>query len=223
MALLQEPEQLDVTTGPSEPLRMSSVLKANIQPHHHTITDAGNYEYFASNGRSAMAYVLAELIDNSLAATSKLGAGKRREISIEWHKPEELTTQQSYVVVRDNGCGMGQKGLEVWAKFRESQQARQEKDRHKYVCLTSFSRLPSFFFVLFFFIFFGASWLERSLAAAARAAPPRCFAVSGMLTCLFSYTAACLHLHLHLHLHLPLRVHMPAGRTQTQRVCGTGS
>ena len=48
---------LNVTKSAKDALRSNTVYTSNIQPHHHTITDAGNYEYFASNGRSAMAYV----------------------------------------------------------------------------------------------------------------------------------------------------------------------
>ena len=35
---------LDVTKQPNDPVRDTTVSKVNIEPHHNTIVDSGNYE-----------------------------------------------------------------------------------------------------------------------------------------------------------------------------------
>ena len=45
--------------------------RISFQPHPKTLTMAGDYEYFAAQGRHPFVYALAEFIDNSLRATRR--------------------------------------------------------------------------------------------------------------------------------------------------------
>eukprot|EP00039_Didymoeca_costata_P011217 m.156691 g.156691 ORF g.156691 m.156691 type:complete len:2039 (-) comp15102_c0_seq1:220-6336(-) len=121
-------EKLYVFQNPGDLVRSKSVFKASFQPHHNTIVKSGAYEYFASNGRNPLAYAMAELVDNSLAATSRIP--DTRKIEIQWYRPNAHQAS-GYVIVWDNGIGMDEEGLESWAKFRNQQDERKDKARHQ--------------------------------------------------------------------------------------------
>ena len=64
----------------------------------------------------AAAFAMAELIDNSLSATSANVSGREVVVSIHLdHGPE----QKNYIIVRDNGKGMSNVTLETWATYHK--------------------------------------------------------------------------------------------------------
>ena len=79
--------------------------------------DGGRFEYKESKaGEPALAFALAELIDNSLAATCHNDAVKGRDIKI--------VVGEKYLIVWDNGCGMAKKDLNEFAIFSKAQKYR---------------------------------------------------------------------------------------------------
>ncbi|XP_036179296.1 structural maintenance of chromosomes flexible hinge domain-containing protein 1 isoform X3 [Myotis myotis] len=101
-------------------------------PHYDTLVKSGMYEYYASEGQNPLPFALAELIDNSLSATSR-NTGIRK-IQIKLHFDE--TQGKPAVAVIDNGRGMTSKQLNNWAVYRLSKFTRQgdfESDHSGYV------------------------------------------------------------------------------------------
>uniref|UniRef100_A0A8C5HI47 SMC hinge domain-containing protein n=1 Tax=Gouania willdenowi TaxID=441366 RepID=A0A8C5HI47_GOUWI len=92
-------------------------------PHFHTLTESGTYEYHASKGQEPLPYVLAELIDNALAATVKNTSERR--IEIQMILDESLG--KPAIIVLDNGCGMTSKQLKNWAVYKLSKFLRGDK------------------------------------------------------------------------------------------------
>ena len=91
-----------------------------IDPHYHTITQSGMYEYYDSRGIDSMVISLAELIDNSLAAT-KDNKGLRH-IEIRYYD----NASDSMALILDNGKGMDVNGLNDWARFKYSRFEREK-------------------------------------------------------------------------------------------------
>ncbi|XP_029979044.1 structural maintenance of chromosomes flexible hinge domain-containing protein 1 isoform X2 [Sphaeramia orbicularis] len=85
-------------------------------PHYDTLICGGMYEYYASEGQTALSYTLAELIDNALSATAK-NTGKR---IIEIRMLFDESQGKPAIIVLDNGCGMTSKKLNKWAVYRLS-------------------------------------------------------------------------------------------------------
>ncbi|XP_020791330.2 LOW QUALITY PROTEIN: structural maintenance of chromosomes flexible hinge domain-containing protein 1 [Boleophthalmus pectinirostris] len=85
-------------------------------PHHDTVVESGTYKYYDSEGKKALPYALADLVDNSLSATVNNAAGRTIEI--------RMLFDESYgkpaVIVWDNGCGMTSKQLNNWAVYKLS-------------------------------------------------------------------------------------------------------
>ncbi|XP_060631107.2 structural maintenance of chromosomes flexible hinge domain-containing protein 1 [Anolis sagrei] len=101
-------------------------------PHYDTLVKSGIYEYYASEGQNPLPFALAELIDNSLSATSQ-NTGVR---SIQLKLLFDDTQGKPAVVVIDNGRGMTSKQLNNWAVYRLSKFTRQgdmESDHSAYV------------------------------------------------------------------------------------------
>uniref|UniRef100_A0A493SXT1 Structural maintenance of chromosomes flexible hinge domain containing 1 n=1 Tax=Anas platyrhynchos platyrhynchos TaxID=8840 RepID=A0A493SXT1_ANAPP len=85
-------------------------------PHYDTLVKSGMYEYYASEGQNPLPFALAELIDNSLSATSR-NAGIR---SIQIKLLFDDSNGKPAVAVIDNGRGMTSKELNNWAVYRLS-------------------------------------------------------------------------------------------------------
>ncbi|KAJ7338716.1 hypothetical protein JRQ81_012618 [Phrynocephalus forsythii] len=101
-------------------------------PHYDTLVKSGMYEYYASEGQNPLPFALAELIDNSLSATSQ-NSGVR---SIQLKLLFDDTQGKPAVAVIDNGRGMTSKQLNNWAVYRLSKFTRQgevESDHSGYV------------------------------------------------------------------------------------------
>ncbi|XP_053101695.1 structural maintenance of chromosomes flexible hinge domain-containing protein 1 isoform X3 [Hemicordylus capensis] len=101
-------------------------------PHYDTLVKSGMYEYYASEGQNPLPFALAELIDNSLSATSQ-NTGIR---SIQLKLLFDDTQGKPAVAMIDNGRGMTSKQLNNWAVYRLSKFTRQsyiESDHSGYV------------------------------------------------------------------------------------------
>ena len=84
------------------------------------------YEYYDSQGINSFVVSLAELIDNSLAAT-KDNTNDIRFIEIRYYD----NGNDSMVVLLDNGHGMDFKELNDWARFKYPKSERQNKSNVK--------------------------------------------------------------------------------------------
>lgn len=101
-------------------------------PHYDTLVKSGMYEYYASEGQNPLPFALAELIDNSLSATSRNVGVRRIQIKLLFDE----TQGKPAVAVVDNGRGMTSKQLNNWAVYRLSKFTRQgdfESDHSGYV------------------------------------------------------------------------------------------
>ncbi|XP_071804006.1 structural maintenance of chromosomes flexible hinge domain-containing protein 1-like [Asterias amurensis] len=95
-------------------------------PHYDTLVKSGMYEYYASEGQNPLPFAFAELIDNSLTATSEnLGP---RQIELRLFLDE--SGDKSMICVIDNGKGMTSRQLNNWAIYRLSKFSRKER-KHK--------------------------------------------------------------------------------------------
>ncbi|XP_054159800.1 structural maintenance of chromosomes flexible hinge domain-containing protein 1-like [Oppia nitens] len=117
--------------------------EVDIAPHPDTITKSGMYEYYDSRGIDSVVISIAELIDNSLAATKDNDGLRLVEIRYYDYGSDSL------LVIIDNGCGMGRNDLTNWAKFKCSKFVRngannESNQTHNNIDLTSFnsSHLP---------------------------------------------------------------------------------
>ncbi|KAG8133498.1 hypothetical protein E2320_011373, partial [Naja naja] len=91
-------------------------------PHYDTLLKSGTYEYYASKRQNPLPYALAELIDNSLSATSQNSGNQHIELKLLF----DDTQGKPAVVVIDNGRGMTSKQLNNWAVYRLSKFIRQD-------------------------------------------------------------------------------------------------
>ncbi|CAO2616870.1 Structural maintenance of chromosomes flexible hinge domain-containing protein 1 [Lemmus lemmus] len=101
-------------------------------PHYDTLVKSGMYEYYASEGQNPLPFALAELIDNSLSATSRNVGVRRIQIKLLFDE----TQGKPAIAVVDNGRGMTSKQLNNWAVYRLSKFTRQgdfESDHSGYV------------------------------------------------------------------------------------------
>ncbi|XP_034998509.2 structural maintenance of chromosomes flexible hinge domain-containing protein 1 isoform X1 [Hippoglossus stenolepis] len=83
-------------------------------PHYDTLIEGGLYEYYDSEGQTSLSYTLAELIDNSLWATSKNTEMKTIEIRMLFDE----SLGKAAIIALDNGCGMTSQKLKEWAVYR---------------------------------------------------------------------------------------------------------
>ncbi|XP_005042005.1 PREDICTED: structural maintenance of chromosomes flexible hinge domain-containing protein 1 [Ficedula albicollis] len=101
-------------------------------PHYDTLVKSGMYEYYASEGQNPLPFALAELIDNSLSATSQNTGIRSIQIKLLFDDSQGKPA----VAVIDNGSGMTSKQLNNWAVYRLSKFTRQgdfESDHSGYV------------------------------------------------------------------------------------------
>ncbi|KAJ6662198.1 hypothetical protein lerEdw1_012665 [Lerista edwardsae] len=113
---------------------LSSATKEWIDflPHYDTLVKSGMYEYYASEGQNPLPFALAELVDNSLSATSQNTGVRRIQLKLLF----DDTQGKPAVAVIDNGRGMTSKQLNNWAVYRLSKFTRQgdsESDHSGYV------------------------------------------------------------------------------------------
>uniref|UniRef100_UPI00358EB05B structural maintenance of chromosomes flexible hinge domain-containing protein 1 n=1 Tax=Myxine glutinosa TaxID=7769 RepID=UPI00358EB05B len=105
-----------VLSDAKQQLESPTQVEVHFLPHYDTLVKSGMYEYYASEGHNPLPYALAELIDNSLAATVDNKGKREIEIRVVYDDSLSKTT----VIVIDNGRGMTTKELNNWAIYRAS-------------------------------------------------------------------------------------------------------
>ncbi|XP_065524143.1 structural maintenance of chromosomes flexible hinge domain-containing protein 1 isoform X1 [Lathamus discolor] len=113
-------------------LLLATKERIDFLPHYDTLVKSGMYEYYASEGQNPLPFALAELIDNSLSATSRNTGVRSIQIKLLFDESQG----KSAVAVIDNGRGMTSKQLNNWAVYRLSKFTRQgdfESDHSGYV------------------------------------------------------------------------------------------
>ncbi|XP_061569545.1 structural maintenance of chromosomes flexible hinge domain-containing protein 1 [Cololabis saira] len=109
---LQSGSTLYLLHHENQPLPAAMSEEIMFQPHYDSLLKAGTFEYYAE-GQKSFTYALAELVDNSLSATSGNSGVKTIEIRM-------LFDKTPAVLVLDNGRGMSSKDLNNWATYRLS-------------------------------------------------------------------------------------------------------
>uniref|UniRef100_A0A8C3C1C1 Structural maintenance of chromosomes flexible hinge domain-containing protein 1 n=1 Tax=Cairina moschata TaxID=8855 RepID=A0A8C3C1C1_CAIMO len=130
--LVQDGVTLYLLQSVDQMLLTATKERIDFLPHYDTLVKSGMYEYYASEGQNPLPFALAELIDNSLSATSR-NAGIR---SIQIKLLFDDSNGKPAVAVIDNGRGMTSKELNNWAVYRLSKFTRQgdfESDHSGYV------------------------------------------------------------------------------------------
>uniref|UniRef100_A0A8C3APY0 Structural maintenance of chromosomes flexible hinge domain containing 1 n=1 Tax=Cyclopterus lumpus TaxID=8103 RepID=A0A8C3APY0_CYCLU len=117
---LQDGRTLHMLQREDQALATATEELIKFVPHYDTLIKGGQSEYYNSEGQKSLAYALAELIDNSLSATSK-NTGMR---TIEIQMVFDETLAKPTIIILDNGCGMTSKQLKNWAVFRLSKFSR---------------------------------------------------------------------------------------------------
>ncbi|XP_053805479.1 structural maintenance of chromosomes flexible hinge domain-containing protein 1 isoform X1 [Vidua chalybeata] len=113
-------------------LLLATKERIDFLPHYDTLVKSGMYEYYASEGQNPLPFALAELIDNSLSATSQNTGIRSIQIKLLFDDSQGKPA----VAVIDNGSGMTSKQLNNWAVYRLSKFTRQgdfESDHSGYV------------------------------------------------------------------------------------------
>ncbi|XP_030908704.2 structural maintenance of chromosomes flexible hinge domain-containing protein 1 [Melopsittacus undulatus] len=113
-------------------LLLATKERIDFLPHYDTLVKSGMYEYYASEGQNPLPFALAELIDNSLSATSRNTDIRSIQIKLLFDESQGKPA----VAVIDNGRGMTSKQLNNWAVYRLSKFTRQgdfESDHSGYV------------------------------------------------------------------------------------------
>ncbi|XP_062336135.1 structural maintenance of chromosomes flexible hinge domain-containing protein 1 [Osmerus eperlanus] len=118
---LQDGNTLHLLQSNDQVLYVATKERINFLPHYDTIVQSGMYEYYASEGQKSLPYAFAELIDNSLAATSTITGVRSIDIRLMF----DDSLGRPAVVVLDNGCGMTSKQLNNWAVYRLSKFTRE--------------------------------------------------------------------------------------------------
>ncbi|XP_060099927.1 structural maintenance of chromosomes flexible hinge domain-containing protein 1 [Heteronotia binoei] len=101
-------------------------------PHYDTLVKSGMYEYYATEGQNPLPFALAELIDNSLSATSQNTSIRSIQLKLLFDDAQGKPA----IAVIDNGRGMTSKQLNNWAVYRLSKFIRHgdiESDHSGYV------------------------------------------------------------------------------------------
>ena len=93
-------------------------------PHPKTMTMAGDYEYFASQGKHPLVYALAELVDNALRAMRMAGERSDGPHSVTVSILLGSTADSSAICVHDTGVGMTKQELNQWAVMNLSMEDR---------------------------------------------------------------------------------------------------
>ncbi|XP_018408855.1 PREDICTED: structural maintenance of chromosomes flexible hinge domain-containing protein 1 [Nanorana parkeri] len=101
-------------------LPSSTKERISFLPHYDTLVKSGMYEYYASEGQNPLPFALAELIDNSLSATSQNSDSRNIQIRLLFDE----TQGKPAVAVIDNGKGMTSTQLKNWAVYRLSKFTR---------------------------------------------------------------------------------------------------
>ncbi|XP_041101320.1 structural maintenance of chromosomes flexible hinge domain-containing protein 1 [Polyodon spathula] len=105
---------------------LPSAIRERIEflPHYDTLVKSGMYEYYASEGQKSLPFAFAELIDNSLSATSHISGVRTIDLRFLFDESQGKPA----VAVIDNGRGMTSKQLNNWAVYRLSKFTRRDQE-----------------------------------------------------------------------------------------------
>jgi hypothetical protein len=101
--------------------------RISFMPHPKTMTMAGDYEYFASQGKHPLVYALAELVDNALRAMRMAGERSDGAHSVTVSILLGATAHSSAICVHDTGVGMTKQELNQWAVMNLSMEDRGQR------------------------------------------------------------------------------------------------
>ncbi|RMC15537.1 hypothetical protein DUI87_07731 [Hirundo rustica rustica] len=130
--LVQDGVTLYLLQSVDQMLLLATKERIEFLPHYDTLVKSGMYEYYASEGQNPLPFALAELVDNSLSATSQNTGIRSIQIKLLFDESQGKPA----VAVTDNGSGMTSKQLNNWAVYRLSKFTRQgdfESDHSGYV------------------------------------------------------------------------------------------
>ncbi|XP_074843463.1 structural maintenance of chromosomes flexible hinge domain-containing protein 1 isoform X2 [Carettochelys insculpta] len=130
--IVQEGVTLYLLQSVDQMLLSATKERIDFLPHYDTLIKSGMYEYYASEGQNPLPFAFAELIDNSLSATSRNTGIRSIQIKLLFDDSQGKPA----VAVIDNGSGMTSKQLNNWAVYRLSKFTRQgdfESDHSGYV------------------------------------------------------------------------------------------
>ncbi|NWR94804.1 SMHD1 protein, partial [Furnarius figulus] len=119
--LVQDGVTLYLLQSVDQILLLATKERIDFLPHYDTLVKSGMYEYYASEGQNPLPFALAELIDNSLSATSRNTGIRSIQIKLLFDDSQGKPA----VAVIDNGSGMTSKQLNNWAVYRLSKFTRQ--------------------------------------------------------------------------------------------------
>ncbi|NXX06505.1 SMHD1 protein, partial [Larus smithsonianus] len=119
--LVQDGVTLYLLQSVDQMLLLATKERIDFLPHYDTLVKSGMYEYYASEGQNPLPFALAELIDNSLSATSRNTGIRSIQIKLLFDDSQGKPA----VAVIDNGRGMTSKQLNNWAVYRLSKFTRQ--------------------------------------------------------------------------------------------------
>uniref|UniRef100_A0A8C3TGG1 Structural maintenance of chromosomes flexible hinge domain containing 1 n=1 Tax=Chelydra serpentina TaxID=8475 RepID=A0A8C3TGG1_CHESE len=119
--IVQEGVTLYLLQSVDQTLLSATKERIDFLPHYDTLIKSGMYEYYASEGQNPLPFAFAELIDNSLSATSRNTGIRSIQIKLLFDE----TQGKPAVAVIDNGRGMTSKQLNNWAVYRLSKFTRQ--------------------------------------------------------------------------------------------------
>ncbi|KAI1297262.1 Structural maintenance of chromosomes flexible hinge domain-containing protein 1 [Halotydeus destructor] len=127
---LKHNETLIILTHANQELPRSLEESIRFEPHYHTLTESGAYEYYSSENRKGLTMAFAELVDNSLGATMyNRDRKQKRNIEIRFYLDAyNKTRKDSMIVVADNGTGMTTEEMNNWAIFKKSKFLRTERN-----------------------------------------------------------------------------------------------
>ena len=118
--------------GRGQKIRKGSTFDISFTPHFKALTNSGKSHF------SRVADATAELIDNSIQATSDIslygepGDPKTRKITIGLYTKKDNKApcgRKGFMMVCDNGRGMDQEGLTAFATYSLDQESRGQEPR----------------------------------------------------------------------------------------------
>lgn len=111
----------------------TTVIDIDFTPHYHAITNAGKSQF------ARIADAIAELIDNSIQACSFNKVEEKRIVNVSCFvgKTARSVSNEGFLCVTDNGCGMDENCLREFAIYSLDQETRgrapTETDKHSYI------------------------------------------------------------------------------------------
>lgn len=112
------PSQIPNTNGNASDVRQ---VEITFTPHYYALTHSGKSQF------SRIPDAIAELIDNSIQACSTNELAEERKVFVSMHLENyrNIHLKSGYIVVLDNGKGMGKEDLREFATYSLDQETRE--------------------------------------------------------------------------------------------------